>query len=494
MEKEMSTTSNRTQALTQLALTIVLILLPTYPAAAFRVFDPSRFVQQGQFAGVTRWNADPHFVDGFERSLDGGLRYSFQGGNYASFRDLFNWGQRVPTVEDFQAAVENSFSAWESVDPVSGLETDIRFTPDLDTPIVINPLPGNVHDLIGLSRGSEIDIGVTSLEEIGSTALMFAGFDPDADTVTLTSGVEGYSAAVFAGVDILISSRPSFSPQWNLDTFQTVLTHELGHALGLADVDLPTGNFDVNSPYLDDNFDDSSNVTALETLTNSFALLIDPFDPDNSPGLLEFEICTSPEGCSSLPGLDSPGVDLLMESSPQARILDLKDDEYAGRQFLYPFLPVDLIRGDLDKNGELDVADIDKLQDLVRSGQFDSQADFTFDGVVDLADLELWVRDLKQTYFGDASLDGEFNSGDLVTVFAAGQYEDDIFQNSSWATGDWNGDAEFDTGDLVFAFQDGGFEEGPRLALNVVPEPSSASLIATIGLLSMWRRRTSNAY
>ena len=79
----------------------------------------------------------------------------------------------------------------------------------------------------------------------------------------------------------------------------------------------------------------------------------------------------------------------------------------------------------------------------------------------------------KQTYFGDADLDGDFDSNDFVAVFAAGQYEDVLVGNSTWATGDWNGDAEFGSGDMVFAFQFGGYELGPRAAAAVVPEPGS---------------------
>lgn len=44
---------------------------------------------------------------------------------------------------------------------------------------------------------------------------------------------------------------------------------------------------------------------------------------------------------------------------------------------------------------------------------------------------------------GDTNLDGHFNSADLVRVFQAGEYEDQVFANSSWEEGDWNGDGEF---------------------------------------------------
>ena len=66
---------------------------------------------------------------------------------------------------------------------------------------------------------------------------------------------------------------------------------------------------------------------------------------------------------------------------------------------------------------------------------------------------------------------------DFVLVFQAGEYEDRIANNSVWETGDWNGDGDFDSSDFVVAFQSNGFENGPRAAMNVVPEPSNSGLL-----------------
>jgi hypothetical protein len=59
--------------------------------------------------------------------------------------------------------------------------------------------------------------------------------------------------------------------------------------------------------------------------------------------------------------------------------------------------------------------------------------------------------------YGDANLDGIFNSSDLVQIFQRGQYEDGRTGNSGWAEGDWNCDGEFNSSDLVLAFQTGGY-------------------------------------
>ena len=145
--------------------------------------------------------------------------------------------------------------------------------------------------------------------------------------------------------------------------------------------------------------------------------------------------------------------------------------------------------GDFNNDGNLDIEDIDLLNVEIRSGTNNLDFDLTNDDVVNEFDRNLWIHNLKKTYFGDANLDGEFNTRDLVEVFQAGQYEDEIELNSTWATGDWNGDGDFNSRDLVFAFQDGGFEKGPRDAVQAVPEPGWAlALIGSLALLVLRRR------
>ncbi len=129
--------------------------------------------------------------------------------------------------------------------------------------------------------------------------------------------------------------------------------------------------------------------------------------------------------------------------------------------------------GDFDGDGAFTVLDIDRLSAEVRSVSTDLRFDLNRDSRIDGLDRTAWIHDLRRTYFGDADLDGQFNTNDLIAVFQAGQYEDTIVGNSTWSSGDWDGDGDFTTSDLVSAFQDGGYEQGPRPVAAAVPEPSS---------------------
>ena len=100
---------------------------------------------------------------------------------------------------------------------------------------------------------------------------------------------------------------------------------------------------------------------------------------------------------------------------------------------------------------------------------------------------------LSVIFYGDANLDGKFNSSDLVQVLASGKYEDDIAGNSYWTEGDWNSDGDFDTADLIVAFSGGIDSAGGRYeqeaVVNAVPEPSSFALLTLAGLFLLTKRR-----
>jgi hypothetical protein len=111
---------------------------------------------------------------------------------------------------------------------------------------------------------------------------------------------------------------------------------------------------------------------------------------------------------------------------------------------------------DLNQDGRLDEADIARLCQALAA--VDMVFDLNGDDDVDTDDVQFYVQRMLGTQVGDANLDGRFDSSDLVLVLAAGEFEDRIDGNSTWAEGDWNCDGEFNTSDLVFALQSGGFQ------------------------------------
>lgn len=148
------------------------------------------------------------------------------------------------------------------------------------------------------------------------------------------------------------------------------------------------------------------------------------------------------------------------------------------------------VPGDYNRDGSVDVLDIDLQSDAMSSATPDLAIfDENGDGAVNFTDRDIWVSQHANTYMGDANLDGEFNSSDFVVVFAAGTYETGAA--AGWAQGDWNGDKLFDSADFVAAFTSGGYELGPRAAVASVPEPSSVMLaVMAIGsLLGLFRSR-----
>ncbi len=147
------------------------------------------------------------------------------------------------------------------------------------------------------------------------------------------------------------------------------------------------------------------------------------------------------------------------------------------------------LTGDYNGDKLLDAADLDLQAAVIKQGSNQAKYDLTGDSLVDMADRVFWVESptVKNTYLGDANLDGEFNSTDFVDVFVAGTYE--TGQPAGWAQGDWNADLVFDSGDFVAAFVGGGYELGPRpvAAVRSVPEPTAITLLL-VGLLA-WLRQ-----
>jgi hypothetical protein len=166
-----------------------------------------------------------------------------------------------------------------------------------------------------------------------------------------------------------------------------------------------------------------------------------PFDVSNPTDLFQFD----------------PSGNLIMEFGP----------------VLPPELPWDVLLGDLLISGSrlgggglgsvrLDclgcAVDVDSLQAAILSGSNDPRFDLDINQRVDTDDVRRLINELLRTEFGDANLDGQFTTRDLVEIFQAGEYEDGVPMNSTWSQGDWDTDGDFTNSDLVLAMQTGGYE------------------------------------
>ena len=78
---------------------------------------------------------------------------------------------------------------------------------------------------------------------------------------------------------------------------------------------------------------------------------------------------------------------------------------------------------------------------------------------------------------GDANGDGVFNEEDLTALFIAGEYNDDVPNNSTFAEGDFNGDGDFDSEDLVWAFRFGRYTPGGAPAVLNELKPASVDSV-----------------
>ncbi|CAN5428502.1 hypothetical protein BH23VER1_BH23VER1_15430 [soil metagenome] len=271
-------------------------------------------LDEGGYA--SRWDASPSQ----SRSLDGGLTYNvgnfFGDSGYENFANQFTFSDGSGQAE-VEQAVGEALDAWTAVDPATGLGAGFTFTAAL----------GEAYSPFSPGAGAEIDI--VAVDFGNSSPSGFTDRTVSGTVMMLSSGVAAGGGSAINGADIRLNSN--FTASWTIEQFRAVLIHELGISLGLVDVDVPVDGF--LPPFFDDNYDGTDSATALATLTNPWADQIDPFDPEGTPGLQTFSVNDGD------PGFDTEGVDIVMETEIPVSLLSdptLSNDDYAGRQFLYP--------------------------------------------------------------------------------------------------------------------------------------------------------------
>ncbi len=143
-----------------------------------------------------------------------------------------------------------------------------------------------------------------------------------------------------------------------------------------------------------------------------------------------------------------------------------------------PTLPYPL--GDFNRDQIVDVHDVNLLSEAIAANSDDLHFDLDASQSVDLGDLNQMIHEVMRTSMGDANLDGEFNTRDLVMVLEAGKYETQL--DAGWSHGDWTADLRFGTADLVAALMEGTYEQGPQPSSAAVPEPNG-SILALAAIL-----------
>lgn len=163
------------------------------------------------------------------------------------------------------------------------------------------------------------------------------------------------------------------------------------------------------------------------------------------------------------------------------------DGLFFGNQSLDGTDPAWLARADFDRDGRLTAQDIDLLAAAIRASDPPVAVyDLSGDGVVSADDMDVMVRRVMRTQYGDSNLDRRFDSSDMIRVFQAGKYEAGSSSSAGWEEGDWNGDGRFDSSDMIFAFQQGGYESG---SAGATMAPTAAAIDALWAQTSLRRRR-----
>jgi len=220
-------------------------------------------------------------------SLQGSITYNYEAG----FLNSFSWQGAGPTQAQLDNTIATAFSVWDNNSPLSFLKVNTA-------PILTNR-DSNANNV----RGTEIDLFARDIDGLGETAV-YGIRQSDGGNVILTNGRTNYPSSTIVAVDLRLDLTGLGGNPWALDDWTKVLTHELGHAIGLGDVEV--------RPFWDTN-DVINDV-----------MVIDQWDPNNTPNLKDRGIKTAGETAGILMRSQFTGLNTL------------QNDDIAGRSFLYP--------------------------------------------------------------------------------------------------------------------------------------------------------------
>ena len=127
--------------------------------------------------------------------------------------------------------------------------------------------------------------------------------------------------------------------------------------------------------------------------------------------------------------------------------------------------------GDFNNDGMINAVDIDLLTTAITSRAVESVYDLTLDGVVDMDDMDMLIRDIIHTEYGDADLDGQVDMVDFWMMYR-NMYTD----SGGWTRGDYNLDGQIDGSDFSVWNQHKNFSRPTAIESPTTPSPVQTEL------------------
>jgi len=330
------------------------------------------------------------------------------------------------------------------------------------------PTVNSVSPLVG----PLVDVNITSITLEFSEQVTVNSADESSNYQLLDAGPNGLFEDG-GGDDVVIAVTPS------LDAGQTVVTLAIEQAFS----PLPAGKFqlkiDGESSIVDlvgnplnsitgldggmefvhqfsvvSSFSEAGDVYRLDLVAGQNVIVrtatpldvdLDPSNNQLDPALLVYDPAGSPIAGDRDSFDGKNAITTFTAETDGAFVIQIFGQSGFGEYFLD--LVVD---GDFDRNGTHDCLDVDAFVNEIVAGTNNLLFDMTGDGLVDDADLNVWL-DVAATANGfaspyppgDANLDGNVDGVDFGIWF-----QNRFTLNASWCSGDFNANGEIDVRDL----------------------------------------------